>query len=571
MHDMMELLHKTFTGQPIEVKADGESDVLHIKAYACVFGNVDSWGDIIQPGACDAFLASANADRMRLCYQHNQNEVIGVITDKGVDAIGMWIEADVLPTTTGKDVQTLLRAGALDEFSIGYYADEYHYEKRDGYRNEIRILDAITIVEVSPVTRAANEKAVILDMKNEGNEPEVEKAEEEQQPEPEAEETHEEETENPIKQDNNMEDIKKQLEAVEQKAAAAETALQAKETEINNLDASVKAQAKEIADLRKMIQEQPKSFRKAVREALDANRETIEGFIKGTGSYTVEFKVASPDGAAFGSVLDNTVHATPILGNAFLLAFRNVSANSNKIAWIEGTTSKNVGYVAELAAASKSDVTFIEKTRALAKVATYMEISSETEGWYEMLYDFCVAEGQRIIMKDVDAKVWAGAGNDSNKPKEIYGIKGAATAFDALGEYTNPTVGDVILDAIAQVQKAGYRADVAIVSYKTLASLRGIKDTTGNYLYNQLTGMFGQVQVYPSDQLTDKEVLVADSYCAEIVIAPLYELEFSRQASTDSWRVDLRRHVQVKTPTAKKAGIVYASDVDAAIVAITKA
>lgn len=567
----MELLHKSFTGQPIEWKADGESDVLHIKAYACVFGNVDSWGDIIQPGACDAFLASANADRMRLCYQHNQNEVIGVITAKGVDAIGMWIEADVLPTTTGKDVQTLLRAGALDEFSIGYYADKYHYEKRDGYQGEIRILEQITIVEVSPVTRAANEKAVILDMKNEGNEPEEEQSEE-QQPEPETEQTNEEtvETENPIKQEN-MEDIKKQLEAVEQKAAAAETALQAKEQEINNLDASIKSQANEIANLRKMIQEQPKSFRKAVREALDANREAIEGFIKSTGKYTVEFKVASPDGAAFGTVNDNTVHAAPILGNAFLLAFRNVQANGNKVAWIEGTTSKNVGYVAELAEAGKTDVTFIEKSRALAKVATYMEISSEVEGWYEMLYDFCVAEGQRIIMKDVDAKVWNGAGSDASKPKEIYGIKGAATAFSALGEYTDPTVGDVILDAIAQVQKAGYRADVAIVSYKTLASLRGIKDNTGNYLYNQLTGMFGQVQVYPSDQLTDKEVLVADSFCAEIVIAPLYELEFSRQASTDSWRVDLRRHVQVKVPTGKKTGIVYASDTAAAITAITKA
>lgn len=569
MHDM-ELLHKTFTGQPIEVKADGENDVLHIKAYACVFGNVDSWGDIIQPGACDAFLASANAGRMRLCYQHNQNEVIGVITAKGVDAIGLWFEADVLPTSTGKDVQTLLRAGALDEFSIGYYADKYRYEKRDGYAYEIRILEAITIVEVSPVTRAANEKAVILDMKNEGNEPEPEAEQQpEQENEPEVAE-QEEETENP-KQEDNMDEIKKQLEAVEQKAAAAETALQAKETEINNLDASVKAQANEIANLRKMIQEQPKTFRKAMREALDANRETIEGFIKNTGKYTVEFKVASPDGAAFSSVLDNTVHATPILGNAFLLAFRNVSANSNKIAWIEGTTSKNVGYVAELAAASKTDVTFVEKTRALAKVATYMEISSETEGWYEMLYDFCVAEGQRIIMKDVDAKVWSGAGNDSSKPKEIYGIKSSATAFAALGTYTNPTVGDVILDAIAQVQKAGYRADVAIVSYKTLASLRGVKDNTGNYLYNQLTGMFGQVQVYPSDQLTDNEVLVADSYCAEIVIAPLYELEFSRQASTDSWRVDLRRHVQVKVPTAKKTGIVYASSIANAITAITKA
>ena len=155
----------------LEWKEEGEkSDTLHIKAYALAFGNVDSWGDIIAHGAVDAFLASENKDRMALCYQHDINEVIGVITDAGVDEKGMWIEADVLPTTTGKDVQTLIRAGAIKEFSIGYYANEYHFEKVDGYAYDIRVLDAITIVEVSPVTRAANPQAVLLDAKNEGAE-----------------------------------------------------------------------------------------------------------------------------------------------------------------------------------------------------------------------------------------------------------------------------------------------------------------------------------------------------------------------------------------------------------------
>ena len=112
---------------------------------------------------------------------------------------------------------------------------------------------------------------------------------------------------------------------------------------------------------------------------------------------------------------------------------------------------------------------------------------------------------------------------------------------------------------------------MAIVSYGTLAKLRGVKNAQGNYLYNELTGMFGQVTVYPSDQLTDTELLVADSYCAEIIFAPLYELEFSRQASTDSWRVDLRRHVQVKLPTAKKNGVVYVANVSTAITSISEA
>ena len=273
----------------------------------------------------------------------------------------------------------------------------------------------------------------------------------------------------------------------------------------------------------------------------------------------------------YGTTTDPNVHAVPVLGNAFILAFRNTTVTGNKVAWVEASTTKNVGYVAELAASGKSDVTFVEKTRNLAKIATYMEISSEVEGWFQMLYDFCVAEGQRIIMKYADEQIWKGAGSDDSKPKEVYGIKGAATAFAALGQYKDAQIGDVILDAIAQVQKAGYRADVAIVSYGTLAKLRGVKNAQGNYLYNEITGMFGQLTVYPSDQLTDDELVVADSYCVEIIFAPLYELEFSRQASTDSWRVDLRRHVQVKLPTAKKAGVIYVADVDAAITSIAKA
>lgn len=560
--------------RPLEHKEAREDGVMTIKAYALAFGNIDSYGDVIAPNACDAFLASEDASRMKLCYQHDTHEVIGVITAKGVDSVGMWIEAEILPTTTGKDVQLLIDAGAIDEFSIGYYADKYHYEKCEGY--DVRVLDEITIIEVSPVTRAANPKAVLTGKKEEVTETETH----EQTADPEIpEEATNDKEDNTNQSDVMTEDIKKQLETLEQKAAAAEKAAAEKsaalteaQTQINNLDASVKAQETAIANLRKMMTEQPKTYAKAMREALDGVKSEIESFIKdGKGSYVMEFKVATPEGAAYGTVTDNSVYALPILGNAFLLAFRNVTVASNKLAWVEATSEKNVGYVAELAAPGKTEVTFVEKTRAMAKVATYMEISSEVEGWYEMLYDFCVAEGQRIILKDIDAKVWAGAGSDASKPKEIYGIKGGATAFKQLGAYANPNVGDVIIDAIAQVQKNGFRADVAIVSYGTLAALRGVKNTAGDYLYNQITGMFGQVKVYPSDQLTDKEVLVADSFCAEIVIAPLYELEFSRQASTDSWRVDLRRHAQVKNPTPKKGGIIYVSDTAAAITAITKA
>jgi HK97 family phage prohead protease/HK97 family phage major capsid protein len=550
---MKELQYKSFV-RPLESKEAREDGTLHIKAYALVFGNIDSYGDIIAEGACDAFLKSENADRIRLCYQHDMNEVIGVITDKGVDANGMWIEADILPTTKGKDVQILMRGEAINEFSIGYWADEYHFEKRGSL--EVRILDAITILEVSPVTRAANPKAVVVDMKSE---------------------QIAEENENLLTDKEDMEEMKKQLEALEQKAASAEqraaekdAAFKTAQENINNLDASVKAQEQTIAELRKMIAEQPKSFASAMREALESKKADIEKFIKGTGTYTIEFKVATPTGASYATELDPEVYGVPVLGNAFLLAFRNTTTNGARVAWMEATTEKNVGYVAELAEASKTEVTFLEKNRAMAKIATFMEISSEVEGWFNMLYEFCVAEGQRLIMKKVDAEAWLGDGNDSSAPKHIYGIKAVATPFAKLGTYDNANVGDVVLDAIAQIKKAGYRADRAIVSYATEAALKGVKDANGNYLYNQLTGMFGQVQVLPSDNLTDSELVVADSFCADVKFSPLYELEFSRQASTDSWRVDFRRHAQVIVPTPKAKGIVYVADKAAAITAISK-
>lgn len=564
----------------IEYKEDGQSsDVLHIKAYALAFGNVDSWGDIIAEGAVDAFLKSEDFGRMALCYQHDTREVIGVITGAGVDEKGMWIEADVLPTTTGKDVQTLIRAGAIKEFSIGYFADEYHYEKRDGYMTEIRILDAITIVEVSPVTRAANDKATLIDAKRDNST-------------------------NPIKQDimpeKDIMELKQSLETAQQEAKAAKDAAdatkkaletaqnelkEAKEAaekqsqEINNLDESIKAQQQTIEGLRKMINEAPKTYRKAMRDALESKKDEIAAFIKdGKGSFTVEFKLATTsltpaatNHIAYAAQQDPTIHAVPLLGNAFLLAFGTKPLDAARLSWIEASTTKNVGYVEELAEnTNKSEVAFIEKQRRAAKIATFMEISSEVENWFEALYDFCVNEGENIIMNDLDTKVWNGDGSDAGNPTHIYGIKGAATAFSKLGVYDNPTDADIILDAVAQIKKAKFAANVAIVSYATEAALKGIKDASGNYIYDAVRNAIGQVTIIPTDVLSDEEMLIADTRCADIFLANFYELEFSRKASHDAWRVDFRRRGQVKVTTPKAKGLIYVAKKSTALAAIAK-
>ena len=568
--NMNEIQYKAHAAS-IERKEAGEDGVLHIKAYALAFGNVDSWGDIIAPGACDKFLASEDFKRMALCYQHNISEVVGVITGAGVDEKGMWIEADVLPTTTGKDVQTLIKAGAIKEFSIGYYATEYHFEKVDGYAYDIRVLDAITIVEVSPVTRAANPQAVLLDAKNEGAEQTAEVKDEVQEEAPEIKE------ENHLISENmeNME-MKQALETAQAELKATRETAEKQAQEINNLDASIKAQQEVINDLKASIKEKKEmTFADALKSALEENKDKIEKMFeekRGGSSIRMEVKLgaAGVGASAYGTAVDTLVGSQPHTARAFLTAFGEEVVAGDKAAWLDGSYTNNADYVEELAAATDSEANASEVIRQFGKIATRLLLSSELNDWMGEIYNWAQNEAVEFIDDKVDAEVWNGAGNDTNAKKKIYGLKSQATAFSKVGTYANANVGDVILDAVAQAKKNGFVANVAIVSFATEAELKGLKDSAGNYIYNQLTGVFGPVRILPSTAIGEKEILVADSRCAKVLRRPSIEVEITRDADLDGWKVNVRKSAQTKVKTGHKKGLIYVADKGTAITAITK-
>jgi HK97 family phage prohead protease/HK97 family phage major capsid protein len=568
--NMNEIQYKAHAAS-IERKEAGEDGVLHIKAYALAFGNVDSWGDIIAPGACDKFLASEDYKRMALCYQHNISEVVGVITDAGVDEKGMWIEADVLPTTTGKDVQTLIKAGAIKEFSIGYYANEYHFEKVDGYAYDIRVLDAITIVEVSPVTRAANPQAVLIDAKNEGAEQAAEVKDEVQEDAPEIKE------ENHLISENmeNME-MKQALETAQAELKATRETAEKQAQEINNLDASIKAQQEVINDLKASIKEKKEmTFADALKAALEENRDKIEKMFeekRGGSSVRMEVKLgaAGVGASAYGTAVDTLVGSQPHTARAFLTAFGEEVVAGDKAAWLDGSYTNNADYVEELAAATDSEAGASEVIRQFGKIATRLLLSSELNDWMGEIYNWAQNEAVEFINDKVDSEVWNGAGNDTNAKKKIYGIKTQSTAFAKVGTYADANVGDVILDAVAQAKRNGFVANVAICSFATEAELKGLKDNNGNYIYNQLTGVFGPVRILPSTAVGEKEILVADSRCAKVLRRPSIEVEITRDADLDGWKVNVRKSAQTKVKTGHKGGLIYIADKATAITAITK-
>ena len=557
---METLQHKSINGQ-IEVKEAREDGILSIRAYACVFGNVDSWNDIIVPTACDEFLNSKEADRMRLCWQHNMDDVIGRITAKGADGYGVWIEADILPTTLGKDVQTLVRGEAINELSIGYKTIRHHYD------GDIRILDEIIIREVSLVSIAANPLAVITDMKAEAEQTE----------------------EKPINQET-MDEMKKQLETIEQKAAAAEkmaadlaveleakkAELETAKTSIDNLDASVKSQQTAIEAMQAQMKEKKQeSFVEAVKAVLEENKDKIEKLFeekRGGSSIRMEVKVgtANVNATAYGTAVDTVVGSAPHAARAFLAAFGEEVVNADKAAWLDGTFTNNADYVEELSAAADSDASANEVIRQFGKIATRLLLSSELNDWMGEIASWAQGEALEFINDKVDEEVWKGAGNDTNAKKKIYGLKGQSTAFAKVGTYTNATIADVILDAAAQAKKNGFVANVAIVSFATEAELKGVKDQNGNYLYNQITGMLGGIRIFPSNAVGEKEMLIADSRCARVLRRPSYELEITRDADLDGWKVNVRKAAQTKVKAAHKLGLIYVADKTAAVTAISK-
>lgn len=563
----------------IKAAAEGSDEVaLHIKAYGLAFGNIDSWGDIILPGACDKFLASEDADRMALCWQHDRSTPIGIITDKGVDDYGMWIEADILKTTAGNDAALLIKSGAVKEFSISYRPNKYHYEKREGYEYDIRILEEIEVLEVSPVTIAANKKAIIISAKADPNHTNNNTKPQSIMPENEIRAMRES-----IEKAVN-EKMSAELNAKIKEIQAKQEKIDAQEKSIENLDKTIKDQQETIKALQDKFKERVKAtLFGAFKAAVEERKDDIQALIKAnSGSLKLEFDfeekaditvVDDITRIAWGTALDASIAGVRATPNAFWDTLTKENVNGLFFNWLEGTYTDATAYVDELATMADSEAKAEEKTRKMAKFGAHLLLSSEVTDFFTALYDWARNMGQRKLDEFADAEIFAGAGADTNATtqKKVYGLKTQATAFAALGTVPSPTIADVLANAVAQAKKEGYNANVAWVSYADEASFRGIKDTTGHYLYNEATGMLGALRILPSRQLTAGQVLVADDSVIKVKQRPTYELEIVRNAKQDGWDIYLRKSIQTQVKTPDKKGLIWIASLATAISALTPA
>lgn len=376
---------------------------------------------------------------------------------------------------------------------------------------------------------------------------------------------------------------KAEAEAAKNELASKVAELKTAQTNIDNLDASVKEQAASIKELKKALESvKSKDFKTAFRAALMEKKADIE---KALNSKAEKFEaVLELKSAAIGTgnvdpnnrlsvMADPTVYAAVPAANVFILAFGIRPRTANKLGWIESTNQPVVDYVAELAQNTNlSDVSFSEKSRAFGKLATKMQISTEFEDWFEQLYNYCVNEGVRMVEAKLEYEIYNGAGADTNATtqKKIYGLKSQATAFSALASHAveKANAADVIFDAVDQIAKEGFHANVAFVTWAILRTIKSLKDDNGNYLYDKISGMLSGIRVFPSANLASGEILVADTNAVEIYAGNSYELEFIRNGAYDAYDVYFRKAAQVKVPTPNKKGLIYVSSVATAIAAL---
>lgn len=148
--------YKAVPFELLDVKASG--DAWSFSGYASTFGNVDEGGDVVMRGAFSQSLKLR--PKPRLLWQHDIGEPLGVVTLLREDEKGLFGEWKISRTTRGQDAYTLLKDGAVDSMSIGYFPTDFEFTD-DG----IRKLKSVDLLEVSVVSVPMNEEAMITAVK----------------------------------------------------------------------------------------------------------------------------------------------------------------------------------------------------------------------------------------------------------------------------------------------------------------------------------------------------------------------------------------------------------------------
>lgn len=123
-----------------------------VEGYFSIFGNVDSDGDMIMPGAFTKTIKESG-HRVKHLYQHDVRYPVAkpIITE---DTRGLKFRSTISDTSIGRDLIKLYQDGVIDEHSIGF--NTIKQQKKSNYKE----LTELRLWEGSSVTWGANSLSI---------------------------------------------------------------------------------------------------------------------------------------------------------------------------------------------------------------------------------------------------------------------------------------------------------------------------------------------------------------------------------------------------------------------------
>lgn len=155
MTDTVETRRVQFSEFEIRSTTGDDSDYMSFRGYAAVFNSPSQplpFTEMVMPGAFKKSLRSRNNVRM---YLNHDSSMLLATTRAGTlrleeDSKGLLVDADLPPTTVGRDLSILMQRGDVDSMSFGFSVpargDQW---SEDG---NVRELKEVKLYEVSVVT-----------------------------------------------------------------------------------------------------------------------------------------------------------------------------------------------------------------------------------------------------------------------------------------------------------------------------------------------------------------------------------------------------------------------------------
>lgn len=158
-----------------QFKADPGGVEGQFEALVSVFGNVDTYGDIVLPGAFTDSLKAweASGRPIPVVWSHDWDDpfaIIGTVDEAKETTEGLVVKATLdLENAKAVQVYRLLKSGAVHQFSFAFDILDAGWGVRtvDGAEVDVYELRKLSITEVGPCLRGVNRETDLIAVKGE--------------------------------------------------------------------------------------------------------------------------------------------------------------------------------------------------------------------------------------------------------------------------------------------------------------------------------------------------------------------------------------------------------------------